>query len=248
MALVDDDEIEEVRRILAEIGRRLAVLRRTAHEVWKIVKNRLPFFGTLPFLRMSSGSMRTSASSGNAERRRCRPGRRGCCGRRGTECAGGAIGSRLRVPAAVEEFPCDLKGDEGLAGAGGEREQDACSVVGDGLQHALDGNVLVVADLDVAALVLERHGGEAVAPCVRLGERQVPEFIRRRVIARLAFLAGLHVDAVDALAVGGSRRSGLPSCRRSSWPAPRLRSVVRPTPWPRRPRAWCCDTPARNRR
>ena len=36
-------------------------------KVWKIVKNRLPFFGTLPFLRMSSGSMRTSASSGKAE-------------------------------------------------------------------------------------------------------------------------------------------------------------------------------------
>ena len=32
MALVDDDEIEEVRWILAEIGRRLAILRRTAHE------------------------------------------------------------------------------------------------------------------------------------------------------------------------------------------------------------------------
>ena len=35
--------------------------------VWKIVKNRLPFLGTLPFLRMSSGAIRTSASSGNAE-------------------------------------------------------------------------------------------------------------------------------------------------------------------------------------
>jgi mRNA interferase HigB len=36
--------------------------------VWKIVKNTLPFFGTLPFLRMSSGAMRTCASSGNAEK------------------------------------------------------------------------------------------------------------------------------------------------------------------------------------
>src|SRR6202011_2052359 len=35
-------------------------------KVWKIVKNRLAFFGTLPFLRMSSGLMRTRASSGNA--------------------------------------------------------------------------------------------------------------------------------------------------------------------------------------
>ena len=37
-------------------------------KVWKMVKNRLPFFGTLPFLRMSPGSMRTSASSGKAEK------------------------------------------------------------------------------------------------------------------------------------------------------------------------------------
>lgn len=35
-------------------------------KVWKMVKNRLAFFGTLPFLRMSSGLMRASASSGNA--------------------------------------------------------------------------------------------------------------------------------------------------------------------------------------
>ena len=37
-------------------------------KVWKIVKKTLPFFGTRPFLRMSSGSMRTSASSGKAEK------------------------------------------------------------------------------------------------------------------------------------------------------------------------------------
>ena len=35
--------------------------------VWKMVKNRLPFFGTLPFFLMSAGSIRTSASSGKAE-------------------------------------------------------------------------------------------------------------------------------------------------------------------------------------
>src|ERR1019366_1676784 len=35
-------------------------------KVWNMVKNRLAFFGTLPFLRMSSGLIRTRASSGNA--------------------------------------------------------------------------------------------------------------------------------------------------------------------------------------
>jgi len=37
-------------------------------KVWKMVKKRLPFFGTRPFLRMVAGSMRTSASSGKAEK------------------------------------------------------------------------------------------------------------------------------------------------------------------------------------
>src|ERR1035438_9854003 len=37
-------------------------------KVWKMVKNRLAFFGTLPFLRMSSGVIRTMASSGNEEK------------------------------------------------------------------------------------------------------------------------------------------------------------------------------------
>ena len=54
-------------------------------------------------------------------------------------------GFAAQVPAAVKELPRDLKGDEGLAGAGGEREQDALLVGGDGLQHALDGDVLIVA-------------------------------------------------------------------------------------------------------
>ena len=74
---------------------------------------------------------------------------------------------------------------------------------GDGLQHPLDGDVLVVAALEVAALVLEGHGGEAVAPGVCLGKGQVPEFLRRGIAGHFAFRAGLHVDAVDALAVGG---------------------------------------------
>ena len=96
---------------------------------------------------------------------------------------GRRVGSRPafqsgQVPAAVEQLPGDLKGDEGLAGAGGQREQDALLPVGDGLQHPLDGDVLVVAALEVAALVLERDRGEAVAPRVRLGEGQVPEFVR----------------------------------------------------------------------
>src|SRR3989344_7547383 len=36
-------------------------------KVWKMVKKMLPFVGTAPFLRISKGLMRTSASSGNFE-------------------------------------------------------------------------------------------------------------------------------------------------------------------------------------
>jgi hypothetical protein len=105
MALVDDDEIEEVRRIFAEIWRRLPSFGGPLMKVWKMVKNRLPFFGTLPFLRMSSGAMRTSASSGK-RKRRCRPDRPECSGRPGTGCAGGATarGSIGQIPAAVKSF------------------------------------------------------------------------------------------------------------------------------------------------
>ena len=168
-----------------------------------MVKNRLPFFGTLPFLRMSSG---LDAHHGVLRERgevRYRPGRRGCCGRQGRGCAGGAIGSSAQVPAAVEQLPGDLKGDERLARAGGKREQDALLVRRRWLPAPARRRCPGSSGLDVAALVLEWHGGEAVAPGVRLGERHVPEFVRRGIARRLAFLAGLHVDAVDALAVGG---------------------------------------------
>src|SRR6185437_8398290 len=50
--------------------------------------------------------------------------------------------------------------------------------------------------------VLERHGGKAVAPRVGFGEGAVPELFRRGKARRFAFSAFLHVDAVDALAVG----------------------------------------------
>jgi hypothetical protein len=36
-------------------------------KVWKIVKKRLPLVGGLPVLRIWSGRIRTSASSGKAE-------------------------------------------------------------------------------------------------------------------------------------------------------------------------------------
>ena len=96
-----------------------------------------------------------------------------------------------------------MEGDEGFAGAGGEGQQDAPPAVGDGFEHALDGDVLIVAAGVGAALVLERDGGEAVAPGVRLGEGHGPEFVGGGEAGSFAFAARFHVDGVDALAVGG---------------------------------------------
>ena len=59
--------------------------------------------------------------------------------------AGGVGFAGRQVPAAVKQLPGDLKGDGGLARAGGQRQQDAVAAGGDGFQHPLDGDVLVVA-------------------------------------------------------------------------------------------------------
>ena len=103
----------------------------------------------------------------------------------------------------MKQFPCDLERDERLARAGGQCEENAHDAGGDGLHHLLDGDVLVVAAGMRTAFVLERHGGEAVAPLVRLGKSHGPEFIRRGVGGDFTFLARLHVDGVDAMAIGG---------------------------------------------
>ena len=107
-----------------------------------------------------------------------------------------------QIPSALEQLPRQLEGDEGLAGAGGERQQNALPAVGDGFERVFDGVVLVVARLPRPALVLEGDGGEAVAPCVFLGEDDVPEVFRARVLRNVLLRARLHVDLIDAGAIG----------------------------------------------
>ena len=124
------------------------------------------------------------------------------------------VGARRRqVPAAVEELPDDLEGDERLARARGERQQDAAAALGNGVHHTPHGDVLVVAGGVRAAPVFEGHFGKAVAPVIRGWKASRPEFVGRRVArhfalkgTRLTGLTGLtrsHVDFVDALPVGG---------------------------------------------
>src|SRR6185437_13121931 len=100
-----------------------------------------------------------------------------------------------------KQLPGDLKGDEGLAGSGGESEKDARLFGRDRLEHAVDGDVLVIASLEIPALVLEGDGGEAVAPRICFGEGQAPQLVGPWKARQSAFLAGLHVDAIDALPV-----------------------------------------------
>ena len=117
-----------------------------------------------------------------------------------------AQGFTAQIPAAVEEFPGDLKGNQGLARTSRKGEQDTRLVLSDRIQHAVDGDVSKVPLAQGAALVVEWHGSEAVAPRIRFGKGHRPEFVRGRVGRQLAFLTGLHVDAVDALTV---RRVGV---------------------------------------
>jgi hypothetical protein len=104
-------------------------------KVWKMVKNRLPFFGTLPFLRISPGSMRTSASSGNAEKCVVRLiGENIAVGEeQDARTADWSLPVFQSVPAAVKQLPGNLESDERFAGAGGQRQQDALLPAGDGL-------------------------------------------------------------------------------------------------------------------
>jgi hypothetical protein len=185
VALVDDDEVEEVRRVVAEVRRRLAVLRRPAHEGPEDGEEQAAVFRH-PALLLDVRRL-------DAHHCILGEGGEGVVRLVGEDVAVGQEQDarpphRLagQVPAALEQLPGDLKGDEGLAGAGGQGQQDALAPGGNGLQHAPDGDVLAVAPLEVAAAVLEGDGGEAVAPGVRLGEGAVPEFVGRGVARHLA--------------------------------------------------------------
>ena len=152
-----------------------------------------------------------------------------------------------QIPAAVEELPGNLKGDERLARARRQREQDAIFLGGDGLHRPFDCQVLIIACLEKSALVLKRDRGKAVPPGVCFGEGQVPEFFGGRKLRDFALRPLLHVDAVDALAVGGV---GIAD---GELPGVALRlpdpfgQRFAPKPWPPPPLACGCGTPGRSR-
>jgi len=64
----------------------------------------------------------------------------------------------------VEKLPRDLEGDEGLACARRQRQQNTILLGGDRLQDPFDRDVLIVASRMRAALVFGRHHREAIPP------------------------------------------------------------------------------------
>ncbi|HLS81163.1 MAG TPA: hypothetical protein VK025_07155 [Steroidobacter sp.] len=106
----------------------------------------------------------------------------------------------------MKQFPRDLKSDEGLARASCERQQDPIATVRDRFEHTHDCGVLIVAPLEEAALVLKRHSGEPIAPCVRFREREIPQLVRRREARLLTLASRLHIDAIHTTTV---RREGM---------------------------------------
>ena len=118
-------------------------------------------------------------------------------------------GLAREAPFGVKELPGDLKGDGGLAGPGSERQQDAPVSPRNRLQRRRDGLVLVVPGFPLAAVGLEVHGAEGIAPWVRLGKGAVPQLLRgREGQVNVALDPVGHVDAVPLQPVRGIGEAG----------------------------------------
>ena len=209
MALVNNNKIKEVGRILAEIGGRLAVFWWAAHEGLKDgekqagIRRHTALFANVPRFDTNQSVFCKRSKRGEiivrlrGERVSVGQKQDTRAARRCTVCV-----PLSQIPTSLKELPGDLKGNRSLARTGSEGKQDTIPACGDGVQRPVYGDLLIKADYPASALVRERHCGEAVVPCVRLGKRLVPEFNRAGVARHLAFLAGLHINAVDTLSVG----------------------------------------------
>jgi len=215
VALVDDDEVEEVTRVVAEVRLSLTIRARAAHEGLED--------GEEDAAVLRHPALLADVAWVDANQRIVGEGREGVVGLIGQvvavcqeQHARASAGRRAaapvgQVPMALEQLPGALERAEGFAGAGGQGQQDAVASSGDGFEHARNGDVLVVAALPGATLVRERDGREAVAPGgggrVRVGEGHRPQLIRRGVAGHVVLDASGHVDAVDGLPVGAVREA-----------------------------------------
>jgi len=113
---VDHDEVEKVRWIVTEPGRRFAVLCRAAHEGLEDGEKQTAVLGHSAFLLDLIG--------GNADH---------CVVRKCRKRIERPIG---QIPATLKQLPLQLKGNEGFACPGGQREQQTIFACGDGFQNA----------------------------------------------------------------------------------------------------------------
>ena len=159
VAFVDDDEVEEIGRVLPEI-RRVA---RPRHEGLEDGEEHAAVGGHLALLADARRIDAHQGVLGEAAE--------GVIGLVGQDVAVGEeedartpFPVAAQVPAGMEELPRHLEGDRRLARTGGQGEQDALLVARHGIQHALDREVLIVTRLPTPALVLEGDGTEAFPP------------------------------------------------------------------------------------
>ena len=152
MALVDYDEVEEVRRVLAEVGRGFAILGRPAHEGLENGEEDAAVFRDLALL---ADVVRLDADQSVIGERR-----------EGSEVVEGLVGKGVAVgkeedartsrgwrstlpvshiPASVEELPRDLECNRSLSCAGRQCQEQAVLAVFNRLQHSTDRNLLVKA-------------------------------------------------------------------------------------------------------
>ena len=170
MALVHDDEVEEVGRVLSVQARAAFVFGNG------LIDGEVDF---PPLADLAVGDL----PAGIAERREGLVLRvvdqDVAVGK--VENLGAAVFARP-VPQGVPELPADLEGDQGLAGAGRHREQDSPLPFQDRLHHPIDGDLLVVAKLLLGLMVAGREkllGGLVVIELPPLTQPG-PQFVGRR--------------------------------------------------------------------
>jgi hypothetical protein len=108
------------------------------------------------------------------------------------------------VPARGPELPADLEGDGGLAGAGRHGDQQAPPASENALDHAIDGNLLVVA-LPLADRIVERReepGGDALIGQAPGRAVALPQLLGRRIVGPSLFQPSGVVELDDLLPVG----------------------------------------------
>ncbi len=108
------------------------------------------------------------------------------------------------IPASGPELPADLEGDGGLAGAGRHGDQQAPTASENALDHAIDGDLLVVA-LPLADRVVERRekpGGDALIGQAAGRAVALPQLLGRRIVGPSLFQPGGVVELDDLLPVG----------------------------------------------